>query len=143
MVTPPPNIIGGDRALKAGKRSQQEHLRILLERAREVEEDYLRLRRIEFFGDSPESRRNRRALRNLIYEFSDAGTNLGRAFRKANPRIDLEKADRMRSDLAHDYPTVTDEEVWAYASEYVPHIARLVQRARFSKEEKSPTFRQS
>lgn len=120
--------------MRSGKRSQQEHIRILLEREKEIKGDYLSLLPKEFFENSVDGRRIRRGLRNVVYEFSDAATNLGKAFRNANPSLDLSRADEMRDNLSHNYPLTTDEEVWAFALEEVPRIARRIRRAKVPNE---------
>lgn len=98
----------------------------------EAMREYLLLLPREYHADTREGRFARDGLRSRVYEFCDAGTTLGRAFRTANPGLDLRLADEMRYDLAHNYPAVTPEAVWTFAREEVPRLVRKLRRAKFS-----------
>lgn len=103
----------------------------MLAAAKAIEEDYLSLQSRQYFADSSEGRRARDGLRQRLYEFVDSGTNLGKAFRHLNPRIPLESIDGMRFYLAHNYPEVSAEVVWAFAQRHILPTARRLRRCKF------------
>lgn len=103
----------------------------MLAAAKAIEEDYLSLSSRQYLTESSEGRRARDGLRQRVYEFVDSGTTLGKAFRQANPRIRLELIDAMRFDLAHNYPEVRAEMVWAFAEKQVLPTAGRLRRCRF------------
>ena len=105
----------------------------MLERAEEMQE-VLDLRPSRYFADDQIGRLARKALRSDVYEFCDAGNELGKAFRSANPRVDLDPVREMRYNLAHEYPNVTPEALLAFAQEIVPRVIRGLRRAHFPKD---------
>jgi uncharacterized protein with HEPN domain len=73
----------------------------------------------------------RRGLKNCAYEYCEAGQRVSKAFRAQN-RLPWEAIDKMRFDLAHDYPEVTAKEILAFAREIMVPTERRLRKPRFA-----------
>jgi len=61
--------------------------------------------------------------------FEEAGSALGAAFRKANPRIPWAPIFEIRNDLSHPYQRAYDpENLWKFVRVDLPRIARKLRR---------------
>ena len=68
-------------------------------------------------------------------QFVEAAISLGVSFRSANPGIPWGPIFEMRNDLSHLYQRSYDpEQLWAFARDEIPRIARKLRRARFPAE---------
>ena len=67
--------------------------------------------------------------------FEEAANALGAAFRKANPHIPWEPIFEIRNDLSHRNQRSYDpENLWKFARDDFPKIARKLRRAVFPEE---------
>ncbi|HEV2231025.1 MAG TPA: HepT-like ribonuclease domain-containing protein [Thermoplasmata archaeon] len=112
------------------RRNDAEKVRIMIDRA-EAMREVVALRPSEYSSNDRPGRLARAALRSYVYEFCDAGNELGKAVRSANPRVDWEEIAEMRYNLAHEYPAVTPEDVLAFAKDRVPRVVGHLRRLRF------------
>lgn len=66
-----------------------------------------------------------------ILHFTETATKLGRTFRNANPLVPWDELDRLRNDLALEYPEVKAENVWRFLTDDLPGLVAKLRRARF------------
>ena len=67
-----------------------------------------------------------------VLQFLESGTKLGQSFRGRNARIDWDLILQLRQEMVHDYPEIAPDRVWAFATEEMPRMARLLRRAKMS-----------
>ena len=114
-------------------------------RARRLVEDMLRYAgaiesvvhrgREEFFD--PKEVRNRATVEHYLELLGEASGAIGRSMRSANPGVPWSALARFRFDSAHPYDDeakpVHYDEVWRFASDDLPHIARRLRGVKFPK----------
>lgn len=96
----------------------------------EAMREVVALRPSEYSANDRAGRLARAALRSYVYEFCDAGNELGKAVRSANPKINWEAIAEMRYNLAHEYPAVTADDLLAFAKNLVPRVVGQLRRMR-------------
>jgi uncharacterized protein with HEPN domain len=88
--------------------------------------------REEFFD--PDEVRNRATIEHYLELLGEASGAVGRSLRSANPQIDWRSLARFRFDSAHPYDDesrpVNYEEIWRFAADDLPRIARHLRRVR-------------
>lgn len=81
--------------------------------------------------------RNRAAIEHYLELLGEASGAVGHAVRNANPAIPWSTLARFRFDTAHPYDDnanpVNYEEVWRFACNDLPRIARQLRRVKFSR----------
>jgi uncharacterized protein with HEPN domain len=91
----------------------------------------LRFDYVRYSDDNTYGTMYRRSIKNCVYEFCENGNKIGKAFENANPRLEWPRIRRMRKDLAHNYPTVSAEELRAFAEGVMRPSIRRLRRAEY------------
>jgi uncharacterized protein with HEPN domain len=92
--------------------------------------------RTEFFDK--EELRNRATIEHYLELLGEASGAVGRSLRNSNPEVPWSSLARFRFDSAHPYDDeakpVNYEEIWRFASDELPRIARRLRAVKLSKE---------
>jgi len=117
------------------KESEQRNRFLVDEALRHLDVVTLELRRgRDRIETDPEARY---ALEHATELLAEAAEKTSRPFKSANPEIDWKALRKFRHDVAHPYDvgaaTVTAEQLWRFARDDAPGIARRLKRAKFPK----------
>lgn len=113
------------------KRRPERVLIDLMLREAELAASYAAESKTQYDAPDPEGMHLRDGLWRHVLQFLESGTKLGQSFRGRNPKIDWPLILELRQEMVHDYPEIPPERVWAFATEEMPRMTRLLRKAKF------------
>lgn len=66
-----------------------------------------------------------------VLHFTESPTKLGKSFRSQNPQIPWQALEKLRNDLAHEYPEVKAGKLWKFAETDLPRLITRLRKATF------------